>query len=294
MKIALTHEQQLERLKERNLGVPSDMTALEYLRDVNYYRFSAYARPFQIAPGSGGNDQFSPGTTLEHVRELEDMDRQLRRSLTQNLEHIEIAIRSLLAYSVATKDDPSAYYSPGFYTGAGETPYALKKVREDLGRANEDFLDHHRSKNGSQAPVPIWAAVECFSFGTLSAVLSHARQSVHVKYVARRWSLNDEFFKSLVHHLSYVRNVCAHYNRLWNRRMSVNMKEFHAPTHPLYRKIQGSTNKDLYQTLVFVDFLTLKLFGASSFGDEICEMVAGRRWVADGMGFPAWHDLAQL
>lgn len=293
MKPAPTYDQQLERLRGRNLVIDDEDAARSYLMDTNYYRFSAYARPFQIAPGDGGNDNFSAGTTFDTARALADFDSQLRKLVLGGLETIEIAIRAHLAYSIAIHDDPVAYGDGEFYQSA-HCAAVIDAITDDIDRAREVYLDHHDRVNGAQTWPPIWVTTEALSFGTLSKMLTGAKSGRHVGHVARRWNLNAEFFKSLVHHYVYIRSVCAHHNRLWNRELSVQMKDFQSATHPLMPRLVGSSKVRMYRTLVFLCFMLKKLDPASTFEQDILALIDKDRFKAQGMGFPSTHTLDSL
>ncbi len=57
---------------------------------------------------------------------------------------------------------------------------------------------------------------EVMSFGTLSHMYkSMLRQDQRV--VAQRYGIQASFLKSWMHHCVYVRNLCAHHSRLWDR-----------------------------------------------------------------------------
>ncbi|MET1086619.1 MAG: Abi family protein [Arthrobacter sp.] len=290
MKPALTYAEQLALLLKRNLIIPDEDAALHHLRDNNYYRISAYARPFQIAPGAGGNDDFQPGTTLEMVLDLATFDSELRRLVLAGLESIEVATRAVLAYAIATKFGATAYGDHSFYQSKAANA-VLDAVDSDLDRASEAYLIHHEAKHGRQAYPPVWVTVEALSFGSLSKVMSGAKSDHYANQVAGRWNLNGEFFKSLIHHFAYVRNVCAHHNRLWNRQLSVKMKDFLTPTHPLYPKMAGSSTESMYRTLVFLNFLLQKLDPKSDFEARLFGLVNRDDFRAKGLGFPPGHAL---
>lgn len=43
------------------------------------------------------------------------------------------------------------------------------------------------------------------------------------KQIAKQYNLNYRVFCSWLHSLTYVRNICAHHGRLWDRRLSIKM-----------------------------------------------------------------------
>lgn len=89
--------QQAELLVQRGLIV-ADLCQLEdFLRVNNYYRFSGYAREFQESPREQKN-AFVRGITLDRIRDLMELDRQLRQLILEALERIEVTTRSAFAY----------------------------------------------------------------------------------------------------------------------------------------------------------------------------------------------------
>ena len=68
LKPHLTFEQQLERLGSRGLTIPDKAMAERFLRQINYYRLSAYARIFYRTPNE---EVFCPGTTFDQVKSLD-------------------------------------------------------------------------------------------------------------------------------------------------------------------------------------------------------------------------------
>ena len=61
----LTYAQQVALIQSRGLTVKSTGDAVNFLQQVNYYRFSAYCIPFQKP-----RDVFTDGTTFEKITEL--------------------------------------------------------------------------------------------------------------------------------------------------------------------------------------------------------------------------------
>jgi abortive infection bacteriophage resistance protein len=291
MKPALKLDEQIDLLTKRGLVLDEDL-ARTVLRDVNYYRFSGYARPFQIAPGRGGNDDFVAGTAFVSVVDLMDFDRKLRAIVFEALQSVETSLRSVFAYSVAVQEGPCRYADPDFYLKPRSND-VMDEIEAQLDRSKEPFIEHYNTEHPKDWPE-VWVAVESFSFGLLSTMIQDTRVDKCSKAVADRWSLNSVFFKSLIHHLSYVRNVCAHHSRLWNLAPRISMKDFTTMTHPLRVKLDGSPINSLYRTLVFLDYMVTKIDPGLTIGPQVMALLAQNRYRANGMGFPVAHTLEAL
>lgn len=117
MKQWLSWSDQLALLQERGLVV-GDRAACEVrLRSVNYYRFSGYARYFQIAPHEG-DSRFHAGTTFGDVWALVEADADLSAALMPRLGQVEIALRTRYAYVVGRDVGLGGnYLNDAFFSG---------------------------------------------------------------------------------------------------------------------------------------------------------------------------------
>ena len=62
--------------------------------------------------------------------------------------------------------------------------------------------------------------IEILSFGTLSRIYKELKSNDAKKAVAEYFGLSPKVFASWLENLSYVRNLCAHHSRLWNRTLT--------------------------------------------------------------------------
>ena len=77
--------------------------------------------------------------------------------------------------------------------------------------------------------LPVWAAVESMSLGTLSMLYGNldpgagaSGESKGVQAsVAEAFGTKPHYLKSWVHHLTTVRNIAAHHDRFYNRVMTI-------------------------------------------------------------------------
>ena len=67
--------------------------------------------------------------------------------------------------------------------------------------------------------LAIYALVEVFSFGTLSKFYKNMKNA-DKKEVAKSFGIGYTYLESWLESISYVRNVCAHYGRLYNAKLS--------------------------------------------------------------------------
>lgn len=92
-------------------------------------------------------------------------------------------------------------------------------------RARGDFVLHFREHYGPH--LPIWVATEVMSFGLLSNLYKLMRQSDQ-EILAARFQVHSAdgrgdrgALANWLNCLRNLRNICAHYGRVWNRAFDV-------------------------------------------------------------------------
>lgn len=239
-----SYQEQLKQLTERGLIVTDTEIALHYLERIGYYRLSGYLYPFRKRSGlvcplfyANGErvkkgkptrlvlDSFKQGACFKNAIELYIFDKKLRLLVLDALERVEIGLRVDISHRLGKKDT-FAYLKPehlfeDFVTKidkkTGSTLYCqwLTKHTGLVNRSKEDFIKHYKTKYG--LPIPIWVVCEIWNFGTLSTLFAGMKEIDQDK-IAQKYGLsNGRKFASWLRSLNYLRNVCAHHSRLWNR-----------------------------------------------------------------------------
>ncbi|WP_340367394.1 Abi family protein [Marinobacter azerbaijanicus] len=243
----LSYLEQLQQLKGRGLTITDEQRALAHLQRIGYYRLSGYWYAFRQRSGACSPlrksgipmlkkgktdhlmlDTFKPGATFQQAVDLYVFDKRLRLLALDGLERIEVGLRVDIAHTLG-RLDPYAYLNPSLLHDefaqkidqkTGLTP--LHKWQENqarlINRSKETFIEHHKKKYG--LPVPIWIASEIWDFGTLSHLFGGMREREQDAIAARYGISNGRVFASWLRSLNYLRNVCAHHSRLWNRNMA--------------------------------------------------------------------------
>jgi len=213
----LSYSEQLDLLDIRGLIIVDRVNAEDYLRQVNYYRLSAYCLPFEVS-----RHKFKPDVTFEQIQQLYEFDRQLRSLIYEALEVIEISFRSAVSYYLAQKNGPYAHEEPErFYIGFDHSGW-ISKIHEDAERSKETFIDHYRNKYEGFPRLPIWIAVEVMSFGSLSMLYHNLLRDEQIG-LAKMIGFHSKVLVSWCHTFTYIRNICAHHSRLWNRELAIAM-----------------------------------------------------------------------
>jgi abortive infection bacteriophage resistance protein len=241
----LSYEVQLQQLIDRGMHVTDHARALDYLERIGYYRLSGYWYPFRERAEAGATsgaphkrasagkadrpvgDAFRPGTRFEDAVLLCVFDKKLRLLVLDALERIEVALRVDVSHTLG-RTDRFAYLKPElFHRNFSEKIDAERGITSHhewvsrhaqlIKRSKEEFVRHNRTKYG--LPLAIWVACEVWDFGTLSTLFGGMREADQDAISIPYGVSNGRVFATWLRSLNYLRNVCAHHSRLWNRNM---------------------------------------------------------------------------
>jgi abortive infection bacteriophage resistance protein len=91
----------------------------------------------------------------------------------------------------------------------------LVELDKEIKRSQEIFVKHHIKKY--EGILPVWVAVEVLSFGALSKLFSNMKIVDQNQIAMNNYRVPAVYLISWLKCLSYIRNICAHYGRLYNR-----------------------------------------------------------------------------
>jgi abortive infection bacteriophage resistance protein len=219
LKPPLSYKQQINLLRDRKLIISDDCFAETVLSHVNYYRFSAYSL------GLRKDDIFKENTTFEHIHQLYQFDVNFRYMVLQLIEVIEITMRTKISYHFAFKYDCLAYLeNTNFEDKDFHAKFLEDFEREKHRQRNAAFVKHHNEQYNGK--MPVWVASELFSFGMLSQFYSNMKDEDKKEIAASlddgvsSYPISPEYLKSWLRCLVDLRNICAHYGRIYNRNLT--------------------------------------------------------------------------
>jgi abortive infection bacteriophage resistance protein len=312
----LTVDQQLEKLKSRGLIVTDEDRAKAYLSRIGYYRLSGYWYPFRVSqhvqqPDGGtetvAGDDFRPGVEFRHIIELYVFDKNLRLMVLDAIERVEIGLRSSIALHLG-RQGAWAHRDRNLLDGkfskrvdrrTGRIPHDdwLAKLDLDFARSNEQFAKHFRSKYPSD-DAPLWIATELWDFGMLSRFYAGMAYKDRKAIAAEYGLLDPDILEAWLRAINFLRNVCAHHNRLWNRAL-VHQAAFPAAgAIPMLDHLVGNNHKQtrLYGTAAAIRFLLLKINPATTWPARLKVLLdnfpTAPHIQVQQTGFePGWHTL---
>ena len=245
----LSIAEQIAKLEERGLLFENKEVAKNYLGNISYYRLRAYTYPFQDNTNLELDHQFiRDDISFKDIIDLYIFDRRLRALVFNELEKVEVAVRTKLSqvYSEYTKDshwyEDTNWYDPATLipretSTCSDFDKISQDIYNDVSRSGEDFIKHFYNKYDSPDMPPSWMTMEVVSFGTLSWLYRLLKNNDLKKEVAKAFGIpNVDVFANWLHAFSGLRNCCAHHSRIWNRRFAVKIKMPYNTTYPFFSR----------------------------------------------------------
>lgn len=210
-----TYSGLVARLEEHNMIIGDRAFAEQYLKKVNYYRFTGYALQFRVAPH---DSDYKGKITFEQIAKICDFDTELRTILKKWIEVLEIYFRTQISHYFSLSKcstpphnqhyDMANYYNKKGAKGIIDNFKNQKKYYKDT-----LILQHHQRKYGDK--FPLWVIAEMLSFSDLSKLYSCMYNS-EKDIIASAVGTGREVLKNHLHCLAVLRNKCAHAARLYN------------------------------------------------------------------------------
>lgn len=91
-------------------------------------------------------------------------------------------------------------------------------ANEEDRNAQSPFVKNFR-QNYDPGELPLYAVVELLSFGTLSKLFKNMKNE-DKKAIVKTFGVGYTYFESWIESIANVRNLCAHYGRLYNAKLT--------------------------------------------------------------------------
>lgn len=227
VKPPLTFAQQITRLEKKGMFFEDKDLAEAKLASISYYRLSGYWYPFRIRNDQNVvTSQFQDGTNFNEVVSLYEFDRKLRSLILDAIERVEIAVRTQFTYQMGHRYGAFGYTDKGNFHSKFDHQKWLGKIQNEVSWSTDDFIKHYSLKYAGFPKVPIWMLTEVISLGALSVgyrgLINNRAQGIEdKKLISDHFSLHHKKLGDWLHTLTYVRNICAHHGRLWNRSLAI-------------------------------------------------------------------------
>ena len=275
----LTIDEQIELLKIRGCIIEDEELAKNILLDINYYRLTSYFLSFKES-----EDKYSKGTSFNKVYRNYLFDRKLRNMLSYVIEHIEVAIKTRIAYYHSLKYGLLGYLDSNNYNNKFDENILQTNLNKYIKRNEKNpIVIHHMTKY--EGKFPLWVIIEFFDFSDASKMYSQLDTKLQ-KEIARTFNSNSTCLSSWLYCLTHLRNCCAHYARIYNTIM------ISIPVTP--KNYKTKFNKTIFSYLLVVKELLKNTNDWVNFVIELAALIEEYKDDIElyRLGFPSnWYDL---
>ena len=286
-KPALSLPDQLRLLETRGLQVNDRAAATHYLIHIGYYRLSGYALPFQKGGSGPGRHDFRAGVTFDDVLDRYIFDRKLRLLVMDAIERIEVSVRAAMSNSIAPRHGAHWYLNRQLFSASFNHADFIAAIRRQIGhdpmnhKRRDVPIQHYYQTYSTPEMPPSWMVFESVSFGTISFAYSNLLPS-EFDLVRAGFGLPHPVLSSWLHAVNYVRNICAHHGRLWNRECRIR------PLAARAYKTDMMPNERIYAQLVAMQVMLGRIAPGNHWAEKLRGLFAEHSTISlPSMGFPA-------
>ena len=162
-----TYDELLNKLRDRGCIINNASACIEVLKNIGYYRLSAYFYPFMQE-----DKTFVEKLSFDKVYRIYEFDRKLRNLLLTALEVIEISLRARLAHFHSEKYGPQGYLNASNFNKKHQSAVFTGKINIAISNNKKaPFVRHYIEKHDRNFPCglsPSCSHSVCFHVFTVT------------------------------------------------------------------------------------------------------------------------------
>ena len=276
-------------LKKRGLSIADEPRAISYLTHIGYFRLSAYLHPLLDMPKE--NHIYKKGTSFDMALDMYRFDRKLRMLLFNEIEKIEVAIRSTMNNLVSDALG-DVFWMTNVANFASNSIFTKTTalIQSEIDKSKEEFIEHFKNKYSNPFP-PVWMISEIVPLGVLYNIFNNLKIKSVKKKIAVYFGLSLSSFTSWILLLANLRNLCGHHARLWNKEISLIATD---PINHRFPWIDSSSTdmKRIYFRICIIKYLLFTVSPNNRFTEKLKSLIAQFPTIdIRAMGFPAnWQN----
>lgn len=205
------------------------------------------------------------------------------------IERVEVAIRTQLTYNFSCKYGPFGHVeAKNFHPSFNHNKW-LAEVNIETQRSGDQFIRHYSQKYDGFPTIPLWMLTEVMSLGGLSHLYKGLNND-DKKSISIYFNMHHKRLVNWLHALTYIRNVCAHHSRLWNRELSIRPDQVNDPN---WQSPITPRNDRIFFILLILRSLLLATGNGKEWKDQVNQLlkpVAKNKQWRSAMGMPdSWE-----
>ena len=172
----LTIGQQVQSYVNAGMKITSREEVEKALKSIGFYRLRGYS--FQLYDNAA--KKYVPGTKFEDIIKLYQFDQELAALVFSMISKIEVALRVRLVEALLIHGEPLVLQDSSIFKEKKRYWQNMATVASEIARSNDVFIKHNFDNHDGE--VPVWAAVEVLSFGTLSKIIKNLKTGTGSSY----------------------------------------------------------------------------------------------------------------
>ena len=211
-----TAAERVAHLRARGLQIARPNVAARKIEEIGYERLRIYflSRRDHTQP----DKPFLPGTTYNHILRLHECDTKLRDICFKGVGRFELVFRNRLSEVLSARFGSHPYFRNEAFASSKQHNEALQKVLQVFTQSKDQRARHYRNTYTEPPLPPIWMLKEFLTFGASArlhaALACSVRREIAVHFGVAILPVFDSWVECFVD----LRNICAHHDRLFNRR----------------------------------------------------------------------------
>jgi len=242
---SMTVDEQIANLRLKGLIIDDEDYARLILNDISYFRLiKAYSLGLKAKNGNYYNN-----VRFENIVQLYLFDSNFRQALFPQIEKIEINLRCRLSNYFSDKYGILGYENEGNFAVSDDAFQIFNdEIQKEISRNSRKPFIKNFQENYTDSKIPLYALVEVMSFGPLSKFYKNMK-SEDKKSLGSGYGISYTYLESWLENLSYGRNICAHYGRLYNAKLTKTPRLYKQHTKA------GIVNNRIFATLLIIRYL---------------------------------------
>lgn len=219
-KLATTIEEQIAKLKEREMDIDDYNKAVKFLSHVNYYRIGSYTFPFeQTYPDKHNRTHYvRKGTKFSDIISLYYFDKDLRNFILKYISIIEVSFKTKMIniVSIQNRKNNAWYLDPKILSNN-----YIEKFRDTVLR-NKTFcrkktICNFKKNHGYTTPPYAWITLEHMTLGSVVEMYKNLLNSTLKLSIAKEYDvIKIEVFETYLDAIVFYRNECAHESAIYD------------------------------------------------------------------------------
>lgn len=219
-----TPEQRVAHLRAKGLGIKRPNVAARKIEQIGYERLRIYflSRRVQTLVGK----PFIQGTTYNQIIRIYECDIRLRDACSDAVGRFEILFRNRISEVLSLAYGSHPYFDPTVFADAKQHNEVLQKTIQVYSQSKDGRAKHYQRIYTHPSLPPIWMMKEFLTFGVAARFYAALASSVRTQ-IANGFGISSlPVFDSWIPCFVDLRNICAHHDRLFNKRFQKQPQRF--------------------------------------------------------------------